>query len=139
MSAALVGFSGLILFFAAYHLYGKYLAKNVFGIDPQAETPAVQKNDGVDFIPTNKHVLFGHHFTSIAGAAPIVGPAIAVIWGWVPAFLWVVLGTIFIGAVHDFGCLITSTKNKAKSVPDLTSQIISPTSRLLFLLIVINF
>ena len=71
-------------------------------------------------VPTNKHVLFGHHFTSVAGAAPIVGPAIAVIWGWLPAFLWVVLGTVFAGAVHDFAALWISTRHKGNSIGTLT-------------------
>ncbi|MFC1743751.1 carbon starvation protein A [Candidatus Riflebacteria bacterium] len=136
MSSALVGSVGLLLLFTAYHLYGKFLARSVFVVDPEAICPAVSENDGIDYVPSNKHVLFGHHFTSIAGISPIVGPAIAVIWGWLPALLWIILGSIFMGAVHDFGCLIISTKNKGRSIPDLTSRIITPRARILFLLIV---
>ncbi|PCI34603.1 MAG: carbon starvation protein A, partial [Elusimicrobia bacterium] len=95
------------------------------------------KADGVDFVASPRHVLFGHHFTSVAGAAPIVGPAIAVIWGWLPAVLWVVFGTIFIGAVHDYGCLVVSAKNDGRSIGDLTAPILSKRARLLFLAIVL--
>ena len=103
---------GLAAFATGYQIYSRYIAKRIYQLDPDFKTPAHTFEDGVDFIPTNRHVLFGHHFTSVAGAAPIVGPAIAVIWGWLPAFLWVVLGTIFAGAVHDFGTLWVSTRHK---------------------------
>ncbi len=99
-------------------------------------TPAHVYEDGVDFVPTNKHVLFGHHFTSVAGAAPIVGPAIAVIWGWLPAFLWVVLGTIFAGAVHDFGTLWISVRHRGNSIGTLTEDIVGERARVLFLLLI---
>ena len=87
-------------------------------------------------MPAGKYVLFGHHFASIAGAAPIIGPAIAVFWGWVPAIIWVVFGTIFIGAVHDFGALVISARNRGRSVGDLAGIFISPRGRTLFLLMV---
>ena len=77
--------------------------------------------DNIDYVPTNKHILFGHHFTSIAGAAPIIGPCIAVYWGWLPAILWVVLGTVFMGATHDFSALVISLKEKGKSIADISS------------------
>ncbi|WP_127017515.1 carbon starvation CstA family protein [Anoxybacter fermentans] len=93
-------------------------------------------NDNIDFVLTQKHVLFGHHFISIAGAAPIVGPAIAVIWGWVPALLWIVLGTIFLGAVYDFGALVVSLRNKGRFVGDITAKLIGPRAKILFLLII---
>ena len=92
-------------------------------------TPAHTKTDGIDFVPCHRHVLFGHHFCSIAGAAPIVGPAIAVIWGWAPALLWVVLGTIFIGAVHDFGALSLSAKRGGSTIGDLAGQILGPRAK----------
>jgi carbon starvation protein len=85
-----------------------------------ASRPRRTIEDGIDFVPTNKHVLFGHHFTSVAGAAPIVGPAIAVFWGWVPALLWVVLGTIFAAGVHDFGSIVVSVRNRAQNIGTLT-------------------
>ena len=127
---------GIVCFALAYRFYSRHLAERVFGLDDERQTPAHTKEDGVDFVPTEREVLFGHHFTSIAGAAPILGPAIAVIWGWVPALLWVVFGTIFIGAVHDFGCLFLSTRHGGTTVADLTGRIVGPRARLLFLLLV---
>jgi len=128
---------GLFCFGLAYKYYAKWLAnKRNFDLDDSLTTPAHEFEDGVDFVPTNRHVLFGHHFTSIAGAAPIVGPALAVIWGWLPAMLWVVFGSIFIGAVHDFANLVLSTKNKGKSLADLTGHIVGPVSRQLLLVLV---
>jgi carbon starvation protein len=127
---------GLLAFLTGYQVYSRYIARQIYRLDPDFRTPAHEFEDGVDFVPTNKHVLFGHHFTSVAGAAPIVGPAIAVIWGWLPAFLWVVLGTIFAGAVHDFGTLWISTRHKANSVGTLTESIVGGRARVLFLLII---
>ena len=94
---------GGVLFFLGYRYYSKYIAEKIYRLDSNYLTPAHQFEDGIDFVPTNKFILWGHHFTSIAGAAPIVGPAIAVFWGWLPAFLWVILGTVFAAGVHDFG------------------------------------
>ena len=109
--------------------------EKIFALNPDARTPAHEFEDGVDHIPTLKSILFGHHFASIAGAAPIVGPAIGVIWGWLPAFLWVVFGTIFLGAVHDFGALVVSMRHQGKSIGELTENIIGTRARNLFLLI----
>lgn len=92
----------------------------------------------MDYVPAKKGILFGHHFTSIAGAAPIVGPAIAVIWGWLPALLWIILGTILIGGVHDLGALVVSIRSDGKSIGELTSDLISPRARTLFLLIIFS-
>ncbi len=125
-----------ILYLIAYHTYGKFLAKKIFNLDPNRTVPSVEFNDGVDYVPTKKEVLFGHHYTSIAGLGPIVGPAIAVIWGWVPALLWVLLGSIFAGAVHDFGALVVSVRNKGQSIGELATGLISPRVRTLFLLII---
>jgi carbon starvation protein len=116
--------------------YSRYIAVHVYRLDPDYVTPAHRYEDGVDYLPTNRHVLFGHHFTSVAGAAPIVGPAIAVIWGWLPAFLWVVLGTVFAGAVHDFGALWLSNRHKGQSIGTLTQGVIGSRARTLFLLII---
>ncbi|MFQ5704351.1 MAG: carbon starvation protein A [Gemmatimonadales bacterium] len=127
---------GLLAFLAGYQIYSRFIAERIFRLDPDFKTPAHEFEDGVDFVPTNKHVLFGHHFTSVAGAAPIVGPAIAVIWGWLPAFLWVVVGTIFAGAVHDFGTLWISTRHKAQSVGTLAESLVGDRARVLFLLII---
>ncbi len=136
MNAALLAVFSLFCFFLSYLFYSRFLAKKIYEIDSDIVTPAREFEDGIDYVPTNKYVLFGHHFTSVAGAAPIIGPAIAVIWGWLPALLWVVFGTIFIGAVHDFGCLVLSAKNKGHSIGDLTGNIIGKRARALFLTII---
>ncbi|MDJ0767091.1 MAG: carbon starvation CstA family protein, partial [Myxococcota bacterium] len=136
MSAIVLLVIGVSAFLTGYRLYSSYIAKWIYRLDPDFKTPAHQFEDGVDFVPTNKHVLFGHHFTSVAGAAPIVGPAIAVIWGWLPAFLWVVLGTVFAGAVHDFGTLWISTRHKAQSIGTLAETLVGGRARVLFLLII---
>ena len=96
----LLGIAGMTF---GWFVYSKFIATQIYQLDPDFVTPANEFNDGVDYVPTNKYVLWGHHFTSVAGAAPIVGPAIAVYWGWVPAVLWVTIGTVFFAGVHDFG------------------------------------
>ena len=136
MSSIVLLLVGLAAFATGYLVYSRYVAQKIYRLDPDFRTPAHEFEDGVDFLPTNRNVLFGHHFTSVAGAAPIVGPAIAVIWGWLPAFLWVVLGTIFAGAVHDFGTLWISTRHKANSIGTLAGQIVGDRGRVLFLLVI---
>ncbi len=123
-------------FILAYNTYGRFLGNKLFTLSKNAVTPAHEVNDGVDFVPTKKEILFGHHFTSIAGTGPIVGPAIGVIWGWVPAVIWVFIGSIVMGAVHDFGALVISARNRGKSIGEVTKDIVSPTSRILFLLVI---
>ena len=135
MTTLLVAVAAFVGFIVAYHTYGRWLARKIFGLDPNAPVPSRQLRDDVDFVPTKKGVIFGHHFTSIAGTGPIVGPAIAVFWGWLPALLWVVLGSIFIGAVHDFGALIISMRNRGQTVGEIAGRLISPRAKLLFLLI----
>ncbi len=130
---ALFCFVGYII---AYFTYGKFLARKIFKIDPTAICPSETLQDGVDYVPTPKEVLFGHHFTSIAGLGPIVGPAIAVIWGWLPAMIWVFLGSIFMGAVHDFGSLVASMRHQGRSVGEIASKIVTPRVRTLFLLVI---
>ncbi len=129
---AILSFFGFIV---AYRTYGTFISDKLFPPDPDSLTPAHEFEDGVDYVPTDKNVLFGHHFTSIAGAAPIVGPAIAVIWGWLPALLWVVIGSIFMGAVHDLGNLVVSARNEGKSISEVTKGIIGNRARYLFLLV----
>lgn len=126
----------LAVFFLGYRYYSSYLARRVYGLEQDFVTPAHSMRDGIDFVPTNKHVLFGHHFTSVAGAAPIVGPAIAVFWGWGPALLWITLGTVFAAGAHDFGSLVISVRHKAQSIGTLARDVVSPRSRSLFLLII---
>jgi len=136
MSAIVLLVVGVLAFLTGYRVYSRYVARRIYRLDPDFVTPAHELEDGVDYVPTNRHVLFGHHFTSVAGAAPIVGPAIAVIWGWLPAFLWVVLGTVFAGAVHDFGTLWISTRHKGRSIGTLTESIVGDRARVLFLLLI---
>lgn len=129
--------TGMIVFALGYRYYSKFVAEKIFRLDPDYVTPAHKYKDGVDFVPTNKFVLWGHHFSSIAGAAPIVGPAIAVYWGWLPALLWVLLGTVFAAGVHDFGTLVLSVRNKGQSVGTLAHKLIGQRAKLLFLFIIL--
>lgn len=126
----------LLAFYLGYRFYSKYISYKIYDINNKLITPANSINDGVDFVPTNKHIIFGHHFTSIAGAAPIIGPCIAVYWGWLPAILWVVFGSIFMGAVHDFGALVLSLREKGKSVADISASTINNRIRILFLIFI---
>src|SRR5690606_31603342 len=105
MSPVILMVIGLAIFALGYFFYSSYLARRVYQLDDGFTTPAHELRDGVDYVPTNKFILWGHHFTSVAGAAPIVGPAIAVIWGWLPALLWVTIGTVFFAGMHDLGAL----------------------------------
>ena len=127
---------GLGAFALGYLLYSRFIARRIFALDPDFRTPAHEFEDGVDFVPTNRFVLWGHHFTSVAGAAPIIGPAIAVIWGWLPAFLWVVLGTVFIAGVHDAGAIWASVRNKAQSVGALTGALVGRRAQGVFMIVI---
>lgn len=137
MPSSLVAAISLLLFAIGYRYYSKFLAEKIYRLNPDYMTPAHEFNDGVDYVPANKFVLLGHHFTSIAGAAPIVGPAIAVYWGWLPAMLWVVLGTLFAAGVHDFGTMVLSVRNKGRSVGTLADRLIGPRAKKLFLFIIL--
>jgi carbon starvation protein len=134
MSALLILLGVAILLVLAYRWYGRWLATRVFPLDDSEPTPAHVLRDGRDFVPAPPLVVFGHHFASIAGLGPLLGPAIAVIWGWVPALLWIVLGCIFVGAVHDLGCMYSSMRNRARSVADLAHDVAGARARTLFLL-----
>ncbi|MFC4727868.1 carbon starvation protein A [Coralloluteibacterium thermophilus] len=136
MNSIVLMIVGLAAMSAGYLFYSKYIGQRIYRLDASFRTPAHEFNDGVDYVPTNKFVLWGHHFTSVAGAAPIVGPAIAVIWGWGPAFLWVTLGTIFFAGVHDFGALWASARNKGKSIGILAGSVIGARGRNLFLVVI---
>ncbi|TRM12215.1 carbon starvation protein A [Lentibacillus cibarius] len=137
MSGILAAVIGLVVFALGYRYYSKLVAEKIFRLDPNYVTPAHKYEDGVDFVPTNKFVLWGHHFTSVAGAAPILGPAIAVYWGWLPALLWVVLGTVFAAGVHDFGTLVLSVRNKGQSIGTLADKLIGQRAKMLFLFIIL--
>ena len=136
MAPVLATLACFALYLLGYHVYAKYLARRIFKLDPDAVTPALELNDGVDYVPCNRYVLFGHHYASIAGLSPMLGPAIAVIWGWVPAMLWVVLGTLFIGAVHDFGALVISMRARGVSVGKVAEDIVGPRAKSLFHIII---
>jgi len=136
MSAIILLLLGLGGMAAGYFVYSRFIASRIYMLDPNFRTPAHEYEDGVDFVPTNRYVLWGHHFTSVAGAAPIVGPAIAVIWGWLPAFLWVVFGTIFFAGVHDSGALWASVRNRAKSVGALTGEVVGRRARTVFMIVI---
>ena len=129
----LLGLAGMTL---GWFFYSKFIATKIYQLDPNFVTPAHEFNDGVDYHPTNKYVLWGHHFTSVAGAAPIVGPAIAVYWGWVPAVLWVTIGTVFFAGVHDFGALWASARHQGKSIGSLSEAVIGKRTRSLFMVVI---
>ena len=133
MTALLIVLAAIVLLFIGYVFYGSWLAKQ-WGIDPTKKTPAIEKEDGVDYVAAKPAVLMGHHFSSIAGAGPINGPIQASIFGWVPVFLWCIIGGIFFGAVTDFGALYASVKNEGKSMGLLIEKYIGKTGRKLFLL-----
>jgi carbon starvation protein len=137
MNALIIVFIGGVLFWWAYRFYARRL-EYIWEIDPKRATPAYTRYDSIDYIPAkNWLVLFGHHFASIAGAGPVIGPVIAVmLWGWLPALLWVVGGTIFIGGVHDFGALITSVRQGGSSVADIARTVISRRAKIIFSLFV---
>jgi carbon starvation protein len=135
MAALVTGFV-FLLFLVGYRYYGRFVGERIFDDRDEILMPAHEFNDGLDFVPTQKELLFGHHFTSIAGAAPIIGPCVAAYWGWAPALFWVVFGTIFMGAVHDFGALVVSAREKGRSIPDIAGKVINGRVRVLFLCLV---
>jgi len=138
MSSIVLVLIGLLVFYLGFRFYSRFIENRIFKIHEEDQTmPSKALEDGIDYVPTKKHILFGHHFTSIAGAAPIVGPCVAAYWGWLPALLWILLGTIFMGAVHDFGALVISAKEKGRSIADIASNTISKRTRLMFLSFVI--
>lgn len=119
---------------AGYGLYGAFLERK-FRADPQRATPAQTENDGVDYVPTRPLILFGHHFSSIAGAGPIVGPIIAgLAFGWVPALLWILLGSIFVGGVHDYATLLASVRHRARSIGQVCREYLSPATYYMLLI-----
>lgn len=136
MPAIVLVIASALFFWWGYRFYSRRLAARVFELDDGNRTPACEFNDGMDYVPTKSSVVFGHHFTSIAGVGPIVGPAVGVVWGWLPAFLWVTLGSVFAGAVHDFGSLVLSARHKGRSVGDLSGAIMGGRARSIFLLLI---
>ncbi|MBD3426443.1 MAG: carbon starvation protein A [Candidatus Omnitrophica bacterium] len=137
MNSVYITIFSILVLWAAYHFYGNYIARKVFRARRDNPVPSEELRDDVDYVPTNREVLFGHHFASIAGTGPIVGPAIAVIWGWVPALIWILVGSIFAGAVHDYASLMMSTRKKGVSIGELSKGVISPRVRTLFLFVIL--
>ena len=133
MSTLLICFGSLAVLVIAYFTYGRWLSVKLFELSADAAVPSRALRDDSDFVPTPRSVVFGHHFTSIAGTGPIVGPAIAVFWGWLPALLWVVIGAILIGGVHDLATLIISVRNRGQTIGEIAGRMISPRAKLLFL------
>jgi len=136
MNSLLLAVGCALAYLIAYNTYGRFLARRIFNIQPDSPTPAHTKADGTDYVATKKEILFGHHYTSIAGTGPIVGPAIGVIWGWLPAILWVIFGSIFMGAVHDFGSIMVSIRHEGRSIGDVAGNLISPRVRIIFLVVI---
>ncbi|MBQ9623214.1 MAG: carbon starvation protein A, partial [Treponema sp.] len=133
MTALLIILAAIALLFCGYVFYGSWLAKQ-WGIDPARKTPAVEKADGVDYVTAKPAVLMGHHFSSIAGAGPINGPIQAAVFGWVPVFLWCIIGGIFFGGLQDFGSLFASARNDGKSVGEIIKASMGKTSKKLFII-----
>ncbi len=135
MEALLIALAAGLGFVVAYHTYGRWLGRRIFVLSANAVCPSHRLCDNADYVPTKKAIVFGHHFTSIAGTGPIVGPAIAVMWGWLPALLWVVFGSLFIGAVHDLGSLVVSMRHNGQTIGDVAGRVLNQRVRILFLLI----
>ncbi|GAB5402411.1 MAG: carbon starvation protein A [Aureliella sp.] len=135
MSTLIVCLGSLAVLLTAYLTYGRWLSNKLFELSATANVPSKALRDDNDFVPTKKGIIFGHHFTSIAGTGPIVGPAIAVFWGWLPALTWVVLGAILIGGVHDMAALVISIRNRGQTIGEIAGRMISPRAKLLFLTI----
>jgi len=132
MGAILLMVVSFVGYIVAYHTYGRFLARKIFKLGKDAPVPSVTFDDGADFVPTKKGIIFGHHYTSIAGTGPIVGPALGVIWGWVPAIIWVFVGSIAMGAVHDLGALVVSLRNEGRSIADIAGDLMGKRVRWLF-------
>jgi carbon starvation protein len=132
MNVSILLLVAIPIFFLAYRFYSKYIGR-VFDEDVSQPTPACTLRDDVDFVPTKRGVLFGHHFASIAGGGPIIGPTVAAVFGYIPVFLWLVLGTVFIGAVHDFSALFVSLREKGKSIAEVARTSLGRAGFLLFI------
>lgn len=135
MATFFIAIGSLVFYLVAYHTYGRWLSRKLFKLSPDAMVPSRELADGHDYVPTKKGIIFGHHFTSIAGTGPIVGPALAVIWGWLPALLWVLVGSVFIGAVHDLGALVVSMRSRGQTIGEVAGRLINPRVKVLFLLV----
>ena len=133
MAASVLLVIAVVFFIAGYLLYGRYLARR-FGLDPGKATPAHTKRDDVDYMPARTSVLLGHHFSSIAGAGPILGPVYGAVFGWIPVFLWIIVGSVFFGGVHDFSALVASVRHGGKSIGEVIEDHIGRAGKRLFLI-----
>jgi len=133
MNSVIVLILGFIVAFVGYRFYAKYVDTKIMKSDPKRVTPAKMYMDGVDFMPTSKNILFGYQFKSIAGAAPIIGPIIAIQWGWLPALIWILAGTFFIGWVQDYSTAMIAMRNEGASLGGLSHKLISPRARIILL------
>ncbi|HQL81993.1 MAG TPA: carbon starvation CstA family protein, partial [Spirochaetota bacterium] len=122
----------IVVLWLGYRFYARFIEKN-FDVDGSHVTPAVEINDGVDYVPTHKIVIFGHHFASIAGGGPIIGPCVGLIFGFAPVWLWIILGTVLIGAVHDYSVLLASMREKGRSIAEIAEKTLGRTGFLLFI------
>jgi carbon starvation protein len=133
MNILIIAFILLLWLFLGYKIYGSFIEKKVLQIDKNRPTPAQEMNDGIDYSPAKKPLLFGHHFSSIAGAGPILGPLLGVLYfGWLGALLWVALGSVFLGAVHDYTSLMISVRNKGKSLGDISEKTLGKRTKIIF-------
>ncbi|MEZ5987518.1 MAG: carbon starvation protein A [Planctomycetota bacterium] len=135
--AAILALAAFLAFILGYRFWAARVGRRIFDDRDEVVTPAHELEDGKDYVPTKASILFGHHFTSVAGAAPIIGPCVAAYWGWLPAFLWIVLGAVFMGAVHDFGALVVSARERGRSIADVAGRVVSPRIRAMFLCFVL--
>jgi carbon starvation protein len=136
MNAVFIALITIAAYLGAYRFYARLIGRRILSLEMKNRTPASSFEDGVDFVPTSPIILFGHHFASIAGLGPILGPAIAVIWGWLPAVLWILFGSIFIGGVHDLTSLYVSLKNRGRSIGDVTRSLVGRRAHILFLVLI---
>ena len=133
---AVILITAIVLFLTAYRVYGFWISGKL-GLDDRHRVPSEFMFDGTDYVPARTPVLFGHHFSSIAGAGPIVGPILAALFfGWLPAVIWIILGSIFVGGVHDFGAMVASVRHKARSVAELAKDYMTPLSFRLFMIFI---
>src|SRR5512136_821847 len=133
MNSVIVIIIGFIVFFIGYRFYAKYIDAKIIKADSKKATPAKMYMDGVEFMPTSKNILFGYQFKSIAGAAPIIGPIMAIQWGWFPALIWILGGALFIGWVQDYSSAMVAMRNEGASFGGLSHKLISPRARVILL------
>src|ERR1035441_5320028 len=126
VNAAWLVVAAVCIYFIAYRFYARFIANKVLSVDPARQTPAYRHTDGLDYVPTNRYVLYGHHFAAIAGAGPLVGPVLAAQMGYLPGTLWILAGAVFAGAVQDMTVLFLSTRRDGRSLGDMIRSELGP-------------